>query len=154
MTSSIFCFATRASQAYRIVSRLRAAGIERRDISMLCSAHPIGDPAGRTGGAMGLLAKPETLTFPGLAPFVAAGPVLALLGSPTAGVAGVFANLNIPDDEAARYESRVAEGDALIVVRATNRDTLVTARRVFEEADADEVRMAPSSAPAVSAGHT
>ena len=61
--------------------------------------------------AFGWLAGAGSIALPGLAPFVAAGPILAALGglglgATVGGIAGALVGYGIPEFEAKRYEGK------------------------------------------------
>src|SRR5206468_4299404 len=106
----------------------RAAGFRNTDISVLfpenagskdlglvkASKAPEGAAAGvasgaAIGGALGWLVGMGVLAIPGLGPFIAAGPMVAMLAGVGAGstvgvITGALIGLGIPEYEAKRYE--------------------------------------------------
>jgi hypothetical protein len=118
------------------VDRLRATGFRESDLSALLPdagssqevAHekhtkaPEGAAAGAAtggvlGGALGFLIGIGALAIPGLGPFIAAGPIVALLAGAGAGgavgtLAGALIGLGMPEYEAKRGRSRVGEESA------------------------------------------
>jgi hypothetical protein len=163
MAQAVFCLAKTEAQAGIIVDQLKAAGFSANDISVLMPdksgtkdfAHehhtkaPEGAAAGAgtggvLGGALGWLVGIGALAIPGLGPFIAAGPIMAALGGAAAGaalggIAGALVGLGIPEYEAKRYEGKVREGHILISVHAENRDERARAKRIFEQAGAEDV---------------
>src|SRR3989440_6964025 len=106
MAKSVFCLADSDAQAERIVDSLKAAYFSNNDISVLFpdktgtrdfaheqhtkapeGAATGGVAGGVIGGALGALAGIGALAIPGVGPFIAAGPIMGLLGG--AGVGGV-----------------------------------------------------------------
>src|ERR1039457_4017836 len=128
---SIFCIATSRTQADQIVEQLKNANFSNNDISALFAdkgtshdfAHekntkaPEGAVTGAvTGGvvvgALGWIAGIGALAIPGVGPFIAAGPIIAVLsgaaiGATVGGIAGGLIGLGIPELEAKRYEGKI-----------------------------------------------
>ena len=163
---SVFCIATTRDQADQIVTWLKDSGFSNNDISVLFPdkgttrdfAHqkstkaPEGAIAGAgtggiIGGALGWLAGIGALAIPGLGPFVAAGPIAAALsgvavGAAVGGIAGALVGMGIPEYEAKRYEGKIRDGNILISVHTEGVAEIVTARRIFEDAGADDIATA------------
>jgi hypothetical protein len=163
MNKAVFCIAQNTDQAESIVSDLITAGFSNSDISVLFSdksntqdfAHEkhtkapegaaIGGSVGLgTGAVVGLLAGIGALAIPGVGPFIAAGPIMgalsgAAVGAATGGLAGVLIGLGIPEYEAKRYEGKITGGNALISVHTTNSEGVDLAKKVFEEAHAEDI---------------
>ena len=64
------------------------------------------------GGALGWLAGIGALAIPGVGPFIAAGPIMGMLGGigvggAIGGITGALIGLGIPEYEAKRYEGRI-----------------------------------------------
>lgn len=145
------------------VDALRNAGFRSTDISVLLPenvgnkdfAHEKNTKApegvttggvtgGVIGGALGWLAGIGALAIPGLGPFIAAGPILGLLGGLGAGatiggVAGALVGMGIPEYEAKRYEGRVREGGILLSVHSDNSDWTKRARQILEQTGAHDI---------------
>lgn len=93
---------------------------------------PEGATAGATtggiiGGTLGLLAGIGALAIPGMGPFIAAGPLMAVLsgigaGGTLGGIIGALVGSGIPEYEAKRYENHLKEGGILLSVRALSDD--------------------------------
>ena len=138
------------------VDALHAAGFFSADISALLQdnestrafAHekhtkaPEGAAAGATagvlaGGTVGLLIGIGALAIPGLGALIAAGPIVAALAGAGAGGAvgtltGALIGMGIPEYEAKRYESYVADGGMLLSVHCTDRDMARRARSILD----------------------
>src|SRR2546423_8208910 len=145
------------------VDALRAAGFRNTDISVLFSenvgtkdfAHekytkaPEGAATGAAsgiviGGALGWLAGIGALAIPGLGPFIAAGPIMALLGGAGAGgviggIAGALIGMGIPEYEAKRYEGRVKQGGILLSVHADSSEWVKRAEDILERTGATDI---------------
>jgi hypothetical protein len=76
------------------------------------------------GGLLG--AALATVVIPGVGPVIASGLLIAVLGGAAAGAAGggilgALIGLNIPEEEARRYEREFHSGRTLVTVRADGR---------------------------------
>lgn len=151
------------AQAETVVERLRSAGFAGSDISVLFpdsqgtkdfaqeknTKAPEGATTGGVAGmglgaALGWLAGIGSLAIPGVGPFIAAGPIMAALGGAavggaTGGLVGGLIGLGIPEYEAKQYETKVRGGSALISVHTRDSEEQVRARRILEEAGADNI---------------
>jgi hypothetical protein len=151
------------AQAAMIVEDMQKAGFQMGDISVLvpnrgsnrdlghekASKLPEGATTGAVaggvlGGALGLLAGIGAIAIPGLGPFIAAGPIMGLLGGAAAGataigVAGALVGLGIPEYEAKQYEAKLRDGNVLISVHTDDRRERELAKDIFERHDADDV---------------
>jgi Protein of unknown function (DUF3341) len=163
MAQAVFGLAKTEAQAISMVERLKAAGFSPNDISVLFpdksgtkdfayeqhTKAPEGAAAGAgtgglLGGALGWLVGIGALAIPGLGPFIAAGPIMAALSGAAAGAAlggltGALIGLGIPEYEAKRYEGKIKEGNILISVHTDDRDERARAKRILEEAGAEDV---------------
>jgi hypothetical protein len=163
MAQAVFGLAKTEAQAIDMVERLKAAGFSANDISVLFpdksgtkdfayeqhTKAPEGAAAGAgtgglLGGALGWLVGIGALAIPGLGPFIAAGPIMAALSGAAAGAAlggltGALIGLGIPEYEAKRYEGKIKEGNILISVHTDDRDERARAKRILEEAGAEDV---------------
>src|SRR3954462_3099820 len=79
------------------------------------------------GGALGWLAGIGALAIPGVGPFIAAGPLMGMLGgigvgSAIGGLTGALIGLGIPEYEARRYEGRIRRGGILLSVHCDDSD--------------------------------
>src|SRR5437588_567847 len=161
-TSVLGIYRTRddVSQA---VEALRAAGYRNTDISALFPenvgtkdlAHekntkaPEGTAAGVAsgavlGGTLGWLAGIGALAIPGLGPFIAAGPIMAMLagvgaGAVTGGLLGALVGLGLPEYEAKRYEGRIKEGGILLSVHADDSKWVSKAKDILKRTGAEDV---------------
>ena len=145
------------------VEAFKRAGFRNTDISVLFPENtgnkdfghekhtkaPEGAVAGAStgaiiGGALGWLAGIGALAIPGIGPFIAAGPIVAMLsGIGAAGVVGGFAGaligIGIPEYEAKRYEGRIRNGGILLSVHCDNSDWTRRAREVLENTGATDI---------------
>jgi hypothetical protein len=163
MAKAVFCIASSILQAEQIVENLKMAGFSNNDISVLFPdtegtkdfAHekstkaPEGAATGAgtggvLGGVLGWLAGIGAIAIPGIGPFVAAGPIMALLGgaavgAAVGGISGALIGMGIPEYEAKRYESKLKEGKILISVHSDNSDETDRAKEIFTNAGAEDI---------------
>lgn len=104
------------------------------------------------GGALGWLAGIGALAIPGAGPFIAAGPIMGMLGgigvgTAIGGVAGALIGLGIPEYEAKRYEGRIRRGSILLSVHCDDPDWARRARNVLNQTGAEDVAAAGEAAP-------
>ena len=145
------------------VDELKSAGYRNTDISVLFQdnrsnkdfAHEKGTkaPEGAAtgagsgmviGGALGWLAGIGALAIPGLGPFIAAGPIMGLLGGMGAGgaiggITGALIGMGIPEYEAKRYEGRIKDGGVLLSVHCDNDDWVKRAKEIIERSGARDI---------------
>lgn len=96
------------------------------------------------GGTLGWLAGIGALAIPGAGPFIAAGPLMGLLGgiglgTTVGGVTGALVGLGIPEYEARRYEGRIRRGGILMSVHCDDGDWARRARNVLERTGALDI---------------
>jgi hypothetical protein len=132
------------------VDSLKEAGFRSTDISVLFPdnqgtkdfAHekhtkaPEGAVAGGSsgaviGGALGWLAGIGALAIPGVGPFIAAGPLMGMLGGigiggAIGGITGALIGLGIPEYEAKRYEGRIRRGGILLSVHCDDAEDVAS----------------------------
>lgn len=145
------------------VDKLREAGFRNTDVSVLLPdnegtkdfAHekqtkaPEGAVAGGAtgaviGGALGWLVGIGALAIPGAGPFIAAGPIMGMLGGigvggTVGGLAGALVGLGIPEYEAKRYEGRIKRGGILLSVHCDDTDWARRARNILEQTGAEDI---------------
>jgi len=142
---------------------LRSAGFRSTDVSVLMPenagtkdfAHqkdtkaPEGATTGAAsgaviGGVLGWLVGMGALAIPGLGPFIAAGPIMAMLAGAGAvgtvgGLVGSLIGLGIPEYEAKRYEGRVKSGGILVSVHCDSSEWVKRAKNILEETGAEDI---------------
>ena len=160
---AVISIARTETQAAIIVEDLQKAGFVMSDISVLVPAGarhrelahekttkmPEGAATGAAtggvlGGALGLLAGIGAIAIPGLGPFIAAGPIMGLLGGAAAGataggLTGALVGLGIPEYEAKQYEASMKTGNVLISVHTNDRRERDLAKDIFERHDAEDI---------------
>jgi uncharacterized membrane protein len=152
-----------SNQAGRAVNELKAKGFN--EISILGNENDgKEDDKGRdndqnlsngtmTGGAIGGLAGlglgagalgalgAAALLIPGIGPIVAMGPLAAALGGAvTGGVAGALIDYGIPKDRSDFYETKIREGNTVIVLKTDEQKTDEVAR-MMKNNGAKDVRV-------------
>jgi hypothetical protein len=103
-----------------------------------------GVTGGVIGGALGWLAGIGALAIPGVGPFIAAGPIMGLLGGmgvggAIGGLTGALIGMGIPEFEAKRYEGRIKKGGILLSVHADNSEWAKRAKTILEQTGAEDV---------------
>ncbi len=150
-----------------VIERLKRAGFRGRDISLVMPAKPvraahvaIGAAGGAAlGGGFGWLAGLGALGIPGVGPFIAAGPLLAVLagagiGGTLGGIAGALSGIGVPEYEARRYEGLVKEGNVLVSVHIEDRLIAERAMRILRETGARDISIAEeANAPTIQYGN-
>jgi hypothetical protein len=173
MSTVIYALAATDAQANTIVTALKSAGFPGNDISVLFphatsgrdfapqqnTKAPEGAAVGGisgsvVGGALGWMAGIGLLTIPGVGPFIAAGPILALLsgaalGAAAGGLTGSFIGLGMPEVDAKRYETQVRAGRILIAVHADNHDWTNKAKQVLKDAGGDDISSSVNEATTI-----
>jgi hypothetical protein len=165
MTMSIYALAASDIQANGIIIALGSIGFLVDDLSVLLSGAnppdhgacespqlPVGKPASGSGGgggpviggALGWITGISRLAIPGLGPFIAAGPIKALLNGSVLGqidgdLAGPLIGLGLPATEAHRYESKVRDGRILIVAHSDKSAWMAKATQVLRDAGAEDI---------------
>ena len=96
------------------------------------------------GGALGWLAGIGALAIPGVGPFIAAGPLMGMLGgigvgSAVGGLTGALIGLGIPEYEARRYEGRIQRGGILLSVHCDNPEWVRRAKNILHQTGAADV---------------
>jgi hypothetical protein len=164
MHTAVYCIAADHTHAEHIVDTLKNAHFPASAISVLFPdkggtrdfAHeqntklPEGAATGGvagmgTGAILGWLAGIGSLAIPGVGPFIAAGPIMAALGGAAIGGAaggliGGLIGMGIPEYEAKLYEGKVRSGNILISVHTENGEQVKTARKIFETANASDIK--------------
>lgn len=145
------------------VDRLKKEGFSNSDISVLMPdkegsqqfAHdnstkaPEGATTGAgagvlVGGTLGWLVGIGSLAIPGVGPFIAAGPIVALLagagaGAAVGGITGGLIGLGIPEYEAKRYAGYVNDGGILISIHTGDTEQVKKAKLILEQTGAKDI---------------
>lgn len=170
MAKAVFGIARTHAEAALFIDRLRAAGFQSTDVSILAPQN-LGDEGlavekqtkalegtatgasagGVLGGVLGLLAGIGTLAVPGLGILVAAGPLLATLsgigiGASVGGLAGGLIGLGIPEFEAKAYEGHLEKGGVLISVHCRDEADIDRAKEILKAAGATDIAVAREAA--------
>jgi len=168
--TAIFCITKSRPQTEIIIERLKAAGFNYSNISVLMpetsSHHDIGHvkntkapegtatgaaTGGIAGGVIGLLAGVGAIAIPGIGPFIAAGPIMAALsgaalGATTGGIVGGLIGLGLPEIEAKIYESKLRSGNYVVSVHAHTNDEVDQVKEIFRSENAEDISVTSQSA--------
>lgn len=163
MNTTIFCIASTEHQAQDITKSLRTSGFLGKDISLLfpdrlgiedfiSTPHPQDQDVALTGvaaggligGTLGWTIAVGALAIPGVGPFIAAGPIMALLagaavGATAGGIAGALTGMGMLASEAKRYADKVEDGHILLAVEARNVPEVDTAKQLFHLGQAQDI---------------
>jgi hypothetical protein len=93
---------------------------------------------------LGWLVGIGAVAIPGVGPFIAAGPLMALMagagtGAAVGGIAGGLIGLGIPEYEAKRYENFVKDGGILLSVHIADEDKLSHAEQILKDTGAKDI---------------
>jgi hypothetical protein len=96
------------------------------------------------GGALGWLVGMSALVIPGVGPFIAAGPLLAVLagagtGAAIGGIAGGLIGMGLPEEEANSYENSIRNGGILLSVHTEDFNKIMKARIALEQTGARDL---------------
>ena len=162
----VFGIFSTKEQVETAVNEMKHDGFRNADISVLFPFNegtkdfalekgtkaPEGAAAGATsgaviGGALGWLAGIGVLAIPGLGPFIAAGPIMALLsgagvGAAVGGLTGALIGMGIPEYVATRYEGRIKGGCILLSVHADDSKWIQKAKIILLKTGADDIASA------------
>ncbi|MGD0437887.1 MAG: quinol:electron acceptor oxidoreductase subunit ActD [Bryobacteraceae bacterium] len=99
------------------------------------------------GGALGWLAGIGLLAIPGIGPFVAAGPIMALLagvgvGGSVGSMVGALIGMGMPEYEAKRYEGRIRDGGILFSVHCDSSEWVTRAKDLLAKTGAEDIASA------------
>jgi hypothetical protein len=160
---AVFGIYSSESHAAEGVDQLRLAGFQNTEVSVLFSenagnkdlAHtksskaPEGAATGAgtgvvIGGTLGWLAGIGMLAIPGVGPFIAAGPIVAMLSGvglvgTLGGITGGLIGAGIPEYEAKRYEGRIRKGGILLSVHCDTTELEKKAKAVLESTGAQDI---------------
>jgi hypothetical protein len=104
------------------------------------------------GGALGWLAGIGLLAIPGIGPFIAAGPIMAMLagvgvGGAVGTIVGALIGMGMPEYEAKRFEGRIKDGGILLSVHCDSSEWVKKAKELLKDTGADDIASA-GEAPA------
>lgn len=161
MARSVFALVPDAHHAGTVLAALRDRGIANEKVSVLfadknqsrdfAQAHDThtegaaegASVGGMIGGALGVLAGIGSLVIPGLGIFIAAGPVMVLLGAMAGaaigGLGGALKGLGLPSAVAEFYVKQLHDGKVLMAVDSDTMQGLESAREVFAATGAEEI---------------
>ena len=103
------------------------------------------------GGIVGWLTGAGMLSFPGIAPYISAGPIVSALAAAgalgiVAGIVGALIGAGIPEYEARRYRGRVKHSGVLLSVHCDNHDWVKRAAATLKRTGAENVSSASEAA--------
>ena len=160
---AVFGIVRTQSEAEALISELQSTGFGVSDISVLFPnkgqtrdfAHKQGTKApegamvgggtgGVAGGVLGLLAGIGAIAIPGLGPFIAAGPIMAVLSGAAVGAAvgsitGGLIGLGIPEIQAKAYEGKIQGGNLLVSVHTEDSQQVDVAKNLFKAHGAEDI---------------
>jgi hypothetical protein len=101
---------------------------------------------------LGWLAGVGSIAIPGVGPFIAAGPIMGLLGGAavggaTGGIAGALIGYGMPELEAKQYEGKVKGGNILLSVHTEDRDEVKRAKEIFKQHNAEDISYTGEAKP-------
>src|SRR5579884_3141094 len=161
--SAVFGIFSTKEQVEVAVEEMKHEGFRNGDISVLFPFNegtkdfalekgtkaPEGATAGAAsgaviGGTLGWLAGIGMLAIPGIGPFIAAGPLMALLGgvgvgAAVGGLTGALIGMGIPEYVATRYEGRIKGGCILLSVHADDSNWIQKAKKILDRNGADDI---------------
>ncbi len=161
--TAVFGIYSSQDQVSDAVMQLKAAGFRNTDISVLFPENqgtkdfavekntkaPEGATTGAAsgavvGGALGWLAGIGLLAIPGIGPFIAAGPIVALLsgvgvGATVGGLTGALIGMGIPEYEAKRYEGRIKSGGILLSIHSDNSEWTKKGKDILERTGGNDI---------------
>ena len=141
MTNSVvFGIYSTRDQVETAVAEMQREGFRIADISVLFAC----TEATVIGGALESLDGIGVLVNPGLGPFVAAGPMMALLGGASAGsviggLTGALTGIGIPENAARHYAGRIELGCILFSVHVDDFKWIRKARKVLKRTGATDI---------------
>jgi len=96
------------------------------------------------GGTLGWLVGVGALAIPGVGPFIAAGPLMAILagagaGAAVGGVTGSLVGMGIPEYQAKLLENTVRDGGILLSVHTGTDERIEKAKMCLKETDAMDI---------------
>jgi hypothetical protein len=165
MSKNTAVFGIYSSEAHAAegVDQLRLAGFQNTEVSVLFAENagnkdlalekntkaPEGAATGAStgliiGGALGWLAGIGALTIPGIGPFIAAGPIIAMLsgigaGGTVGGVVGGLIGSGMPEYEAKRFAGRIRKGGILMSVHCDTAELAKKAKVILGNTGAQDV---------------
>ena len=134
------------SALYSGAEALKAAGFRQTDISVLYPDKSGAAAANNSfGELLAYLSGIGAITFPGVGPFLAAGPISSTfsgLGAAASGLLRSLVRLGLPDGVAARYEGRLKQGRLMMTVHCDDDEWAGRANDILHETGADDVEVA------------
>ena len=87
------------------------------------------------------------MAIPGVGPFIAAGPIMAMLagvgvGGAVGTIVGALIGMGMPEYEAKRYEGRIKSGGILLSVHCDSSEWVKKAKELLTNTGADDIASA------------
>ena len=166
MPQAVICMLKTQLQAETMITRLRAAGLQIGDISVMFlerngvlglardrDSQLTGGrlsqavPSGPVGGVLGMLSGIGIATIPGAGLHITAGPIIAALcggkgGAVVSTVAEALVSMGWPMTRARHYEDLVKLGNILLAVQAWQADEVAHALAVLHAAHGEDISVA------------
>ena len=139
------------SALYTGAEALKAAGFRQTDISVLYPDKSGAATAPAFGELLAYLSGIGAITFPGVGPFLAAGPIansFAELGAAASGLLKSLVRLGLPDYVAESYEGRLKQGGLMMTVHCDDDVWAGRANNILQETGAEQVEIAAETAEA------
>ncbi len=143
MDTFVFCLSSSQAQAETIIRKLKSAGFADDDISALLPDTTEASGASMLDGLSGLI-------IPGLGYFIASGPITEALGDELglpSGLTNALIMMGLPEHDAARFETKVKEGQILISALATDSTQSRAAEEIFRNSRATNVTICYQADP-------
>jgi hypothetical protein len=137
--SAVFGIFSTEEQTATTVDEMSREGFRNADISVLFLNKE--DTSDFSSGPLASLARIGVLSNPGLGPFIAAGPLMALLndanaGTVIGGLTGALTKAGVSETVARRYAARIKRGHILLSVHVDDSKWIRKARKVLKQTGA------------------
>ena len=137
------------SALYTGAEALKAAGFRQTDISVLYSDKSAVMPNSPFTGLLSYMAGIGAISFPGVGPFLAAGPLSSVFGSLGATARGLLhslVGLGLPEPQAQQYAGRLEDGRLMMSVHCDDDVWAGRAHDILQQTGAEDVATAPDAA--------
>jgi hypothetical protein len=134
---------------YTGAEALKAAGFRQTDISVLYSDRSAVGPNSPFAGLLAYLAGIGAVSFPGVGPFLAAGPLSSVfghLGVAARGLLHSLVGLGLPEGQAQQYAGGLEDGRLMMSVHCDDDEWAGRASDILQQTGAEDVATAPDTA--------
>jgi hypothetical protein len=134
---------------YTGAEALKAAGFRQTDISVLYSDKRAMAPNTPFARLLAYLAGIGAITFPGVGPFLAAGPISSAFSGLNVTARGLLTSLvglGLPEAAAEQYEDRLKDGQLMMSVHCDDDEWAGRANDILQETGAEHVATATDGA--------